>query len=64
MKVIVGTDLRPIYKETRAGDVKHSQADISKAQRILGYTPLVTLEDGLRHTLDWCRSEAAEPAGR
>jgi nucleoside-diphosphate-sugar epimerase len=64
MNVIVGTDLRPIYKETRAGDVKHSQADISKAQRILGYTPLVTLEDGLRHTLDWCRSEAAEPAGR
>jgi nucleoside-diphosphate-sugar epimerase len=64
MNTIVGTNLRPIYKEARKGDVKHSQADISKAKRLLGYTPTVTLEEGLRHTLDWCRSEAAEPAGR
>jgi nucleoside-diphosphate-sugar epimerase len=64
MNTIVGTHLRPLYKERRTGDVMHSQADISKAQRLLGYTPLVPLEEGLRHTLDWCRSEAAEPAGR
>jgi nucleoside-diphosphate-sugar epimerase len=64
MNTIVGTSLRPIYKEARKGDVMHSQADISKAKRLLGYTPIVTFEEGLRHTLDWCRSEAAEPAGR
>ena len=64
MNTIVGTRLRPIYEDARAGDVMHSQADISKAQRLLGYTPLVTLEEGLRHTLEWCRTEAAEPAGR
>jgi nucleoside-diphosphate-sugar epimerase len=56
---IVGTNLEPIYKETRAGDVKDSQADISKAKQLLGYTPIVSLEEGLRHTLDWCRSERA-----
>src|SRR6266849_1374997 len=43
MNTIVGTHLRPSHEESRAGDVMHSQADISKAQRLLGYTPLVTL---------------------
>src|SRR3982751_1915346 len=64
MNGIVGTSLQAIYKEERAGDVKDSQADISKAKALLGYTPIVSLEEGLRHTLAWCRSEAAAPAGR
>ncbi|HJZ72926.1 MAG TPA: SDR family oxidoreductase [Vicinamibacterales bacterium] len=64
MSGIVGTSVQPIYKEERAGDVRDSQADISKAQELLGYTPTVALEEGLRHTLDWCRSEAATPASR
>jgi nucleoside-diphosphate-sugar epimerase len=51
----LGTDLAPVYQEARAGDVRHSQADISKAHRLLGYTPLVTLEDGLNRTLEWSR---------
>ena len=59
MNHIVGTHLQPIYKEPRKGDVKDSQADISKAKTLLGYAPIVSLEDGLRHTLDWCRSEHA-----
>jgi nucleoside-diphosphate-sugar epimerase len=59
MNTVVGTDLQPIYKETRAGDVKDSQADITKARTLLGYSPLVGLEDGLRHTLEWCRSQSA-----
>jgi UDP-glucose 4-epimerase len=59
MNRIVGTDIRPVYKEPRAGDVRHSQADIGKAGRLLGYSPTVTLEDGLRKTLDWCRGQAA-----
>jgi nucleoside-diphosphate-sugar epimerase len=64
MNGIAGTTTEAIYKEERAGDVKDSQADISKAKDLLGYTPSVSLEDGLRHTLAWCRSEAAAPASR
>ena len=59
MNRILGTDLKAVYQEPRAGDVRDSQADISKAKRILGYTPIVALEEGLRQTIDWCRSESA-----
>jgi UDP-glucose 4-epimerase len=54
MNRIQGTDLRPIYKEPRAGDVRDSQADISRARVLLGYAPGVDLEEGLRRTLEWC----------
>ena len=64
MNRVVGTNLQAIYRDARAGDVKDSQADISKAKALLGYTPSVGLEDGLRHTLDWCRAESAAAAGR
>ena len=64
MNTVVGTDLQPIYKEARAGDVKDSQADITKARTLLGYSPLVGLEDGLRHTLEWCRSQTGATASR
>ena len=64
MNRIVGTDIRAAYAEPRAGDVRHSQADISKARRLLGYAPTVSLEDGLRKTLAWCRAESAASAGR
>jgi nucleoside-diphosphate-sugar epimerase len=57
MNRIVGTNIEAVYQETRAGDVRDSQADISKAKRLLGYEPIVMLEEGLRHTLDWCRAE-------
>jgi nucleoside-diphosphate-sugar epimerase len=59
MNTIVGTTIEPIYAEERAGDVHDSQADISKAKRLLGYEPSVSLEEGLKHTLAWCRSEKA-----
>ena len=64
MNGIVGTNIQPIYAEPRAGDVRDSQADISKAQALLGYKPTVSLEEGLRRTLDWCRSESTTAAGR
>src|SRR5471032_2821401 len=48
MNTIVGTDLKAIYKDVRPGDVKDSQADITKAKALLGYTPIVDLEEGLR----------------
>ncbi len=57
MNKIVGTDLQAIHKEPRAGDVRDSQADITKARELLGYAPIVSFEEGLRHTLDWCRTQ-------
>ena len=43
----------PRYGPFRTGDVRHSQADISKAQALLGYAPTHRLKDGLREALDW-----------
>jgi len=63
MNAIVGTNLQAIYQEERAGDVKDSQADITKAKTLLGYEPTVSLEEGLKHTLEWCRSERPTTAG-
>jgi UDP-glucose 4-epimerase len=45
------------YAPERAGDVKHSLADISKAQQYLGYKPLVYFEEGLKKTVDWYRTQ-------
>jgi nucleoside-diphosphate-sugar epimerase len=56
MNRIVGTDTNAVYQESRAGDVRDSQADITKAHDLLGYVPTVSLEDGLRRTLEWCRT--------
>ena len=46
-------DLGPVHREFRAGDVRHSLADIGKAQRILGYRPDFSVHDGLRHAARW-----------
>jgi nucleoside-diphosphate-sugar epimerase len=62
MRRMIGSEVRPIYAERRAGDVRDSQADIGKAERLLGYRPLVSFEDGLRATIDWYRSERASAA--
>ena len=59
VKQLVGATVDPTYVDTRAGDVRDSQADISKAQRILGYSPAVSFEDGLRKTVEWYRSATA-----
>lgn len=43
----------PIYSNPRPGDVMHSQADISKAKKMLGYSPIVTYEEGIDKTVNW-----------
>jgi nucleoside-diphosphate-sugar epimerase len=53
---LVGGSVEPIYEDVRAGDVRDSQADISKARRLLGYEPVVRFEDGLEKTVSWYRS--------
>lgn len=46
-------DLSPEYQSPRAGDVRHSLADLTHTKRTLGYAPIVDFESGLRETLDW-----------
>lgn len=47
------------YADARPGDVRHSQADISLARDLLGYAPAVSVEEGLRRTVEWQRGQAA-----
>jgi UDP-glucose 4-epimerase len=50
------TDLTPIHQPPRAGDVRHSLADLTHARQALGYEPVVPFEPGLRATINWYRS--------
>jgi len=58
----VGSNVQPTYADPRAGDVRDSQADIGKAQRLLGYSPIVSFEEGLGRTVAWYRESMV--AGR
>jgi nucleoside-diphosphate-sugar epimerase len=58
MNRILGTNIQAIHLDGRAGDVKDSQADISKARTLLGYTPQILLEEGLTKTIAWCREQS------
>ncbi|HUF23513.1 MAG TPA: SDR family oxidoreductase [Vicinamibacterales bacterium] len=63
MKRITGANVEPIFTDARPGDVRDSQADISKAKRLLGYEPVVPFEEGLRRTIHWYReSISTQPA--
>ncbi len=50
---ITGADVAAVYQEPRPGDVRHSRADITKAQRLLGYVPRYGLRKGLEETVKW-----------
>jgi nucleoside-diphosphate-sugar epimerase len=52
---LTGYKGQPKHGPDREGDVKHSLADISKAEEGLGYRPLVDFEEGLRRTVEWYR---------
>ena len=51
-----GAKVEPEYGPDRAGDIRDSLADISKARRLLGYDPQIKIKEGLRITLDWFRN--------
>ena len=55
----LGTSVQPVYAAPRAGDVRHSQADITKARTLLGYTPSVDMEAGVVRTIEWLRGQRA-----
>ena len=50
------TDIEPIFAPPRAGDVRDSLADVSKAKRLLGYEPSVDLGEGLKRSIEYYRS--------
>jgi nucleoside-diphosphate-sugar epimerase len=59
IRSLVSADhIEPIYAPPRPGDVRHSLADITKARQLLGYEPSVSLEEGLRITVEWFRRNA------
>jgi len=62
VRTLVNASVEPKYGPPRAGDVRDSQADITKAKRLLGYTPSVSFEDGLAHTVEWYRSTQSAAA--
>ena len=54
LRTLIGGDgLEPIYAEARAGDVRDSQADLTKARTLLGYAPTVPFAEGLKRTVAW-----------
>jgi nucleoside-diphosphate-sugar epimerase len=57
---LLGVRTQAVFKEPRAGDVRDSQADISRAKALTGYEPSVDLREGLERTLEWFRA-AAQP---
>jgi len=57
MREQTGSDLEPRFTDPRVGDVRDSQADITRARELLGYVPLVSLEEGLRLTMAWFETQ-------
>ena len=53
---LLNKDIKPIYKEERAGDIRHSNADISKAKKLLGYNPDYSMDRGLELTIEWYKN--------
>jgi len=51
---------KPTYRDFRAGDVRHSQADISKAENLLGYQPTHSIDQGLEEAMDWYVNDLKE----
>jgi len=53
LKHLLNSNIEPVYTEPRIGEVKHSFADISKAERLLGYQPNTSFDEGLSRTVQW-----------
>ena len=52
----LGVNVEPNFGPDRAGDIKHSNADISKAKKMLGYDPEYSFEDGIKLAIDWYKA--------
>ena len=58
IRLAVGIDKKPILREAREGDIRDSQADISKAERLLGYDARIDFYKGLQLTVDFFKSNS------
>ncbi len=56
MNKLLGTDIKPEYRPPRAGDVRHSLADISVTKQVLGYEPGIMFAEGLRRSIEWYKA--------
>jgi nucleoside-diphosphate-sugar epimerase len=54
----LGTRVEPIHAGPRAGDIRHSVADVAKSRRVIGFTPAVSFPDGLRETVSWYKKRS------
>jgi UDP-glucose 4-epimerase len=59
LRELTGYKGKPIYADSRAGDIRDSLADIERARKLLGYEPKVDFREGLRRTVDWYKSGPA-----
>ncbi len=60
MKEILQADIEPVFEPERPGDVSHTLADISLAEKVLGYTPKYDMASGLKVTLEWFKENKDE----
>ena len=56
LRELIGADVEPVYEDARPGEVKQSQADASRAREELGFDPAISIEEGLRRTIEWFRN--------
>ena len=59
----LGKKIKANYAAERTGDVKHSLADISKAEKLLGYKPLISFETGLAKTIEFYKADTSTTLG-
>ncbi|MCD6449189.1 MAG: SDR family oxidoreductase [Thermotogaceae bacterium] len=60
LKEITGYKKDPVYAPPRPGDLRKSILDISKAEKVLGWTPKINLEEGLKRTVEWFKKKLEE----
>ena len=53
LKNAEAVDVPIVFGEQRSGDIPHSLASIDKIKGLLGYTPQIMIDEGLRHSIDW-----------
>jgi UDP-glucose 4-epimerase len=58
LKDLTGFKGEPVFAEARAGDIRHSHADISRIKSLLGYEPKVSFREALRRTVEWYKTGA------
>jgi nucleoside-diphosphate-sugar epimerase len=58
IQMVLKTDVEPVFGPVREGDVRDSQADLAKARQLLGFTPTVPFDEGLRETIAWFQSRS------